>query len=77
MPLRSGWCAAHHEHGADRAGEQCDRNCRVAGMPRDCAEQCDYQEIAHPGARRIVGAGFARAADQESDRQREQETKGG
>ncbi len=77
IPLRSRMLRAHHEHGADRAGEQCDGDRRVAGMAGDRAEQRDYQEIAHPGTRRIVGAGLARAADQESDRQREQKSEGG
>ena len=77
MPLRFGVMRAHHQHGADRAGEQRDRDGRVADMTRDRADQRDYQKIAHPGARRTVGPRFPRAADEESDHEREQESHGG
>src|SRR5271156_1353399 len=46
-------------------------------MARDCAEQRDYQEIAHPGTRRTVRSRLPRAADKEADRQSEQESDGG
>ncbi len=68
---------AHHEQRADHAGEQCDRDPRIADMAGDRAEQRDYQEIAHPGAQRTAGSGFSRTADEESDRQCEQESQGG
>ncbi len=68
---------AHHEDRANRTGEQRDGDRRIGEVSGDCAKQRDYQEIAHPGARRAFGVWFPRAADEESDRQREQESKSG
>ena len=68
---------AHHEDRADCAGEQCDSDWRIAKVSRDGAEQRDYQKIAHPRARRTVGLRFSRAPDEESDRQREDESQDG
>ena len=68
---------AHHEDRADRAGEHCDGESRVAEVAGDRTEQRDYQKIAHSGSRRTVGLRFPRAADEESDRQREDESHGG
>ena len=77
MPLRFRVMRAHHQHGADRTGEQRDSDGGVADMTGDRADQSDNQKIAHPGTRRTVGARFPRAAHEESDHEREQESHGG
>ena len=45
--------------------------------PATAPSSAIIRKVAHPRARRIVGAGFPRATDQESDRQREQEAENG